>query len=174
MTTSPFNPMGILSSKSFENSITSYLPPKPAAIHLWRVFVDRVDPCCKILHVPTDEVIIYTVIDNPDAASAEAVAKCYAVYFFAVVVMGPAEVTALLEIDKYTCLTVLKKGIEQAFAHSELLEAPTVGLLQAVAIYLVRSKNYGNRLVETCLTPYQTDTNKWPLVYAVLGCDASP
>ncbi|KAH8168294.1 fungal specific transcription factor domain-containing protein [Sarocladium implicatum] len=133
---SPFNPMGILSRKSFENSITSYLPPKPAAIQLWRVFVDRVDPCCKVLHVPTDEVTIYTVIDDPRAASAEAVAKCYAVYFFAVVVMAPAEVTVLLDIDKYTCLSVLKTGIEQALAHSEFLEAPTVGLLQAFAVYL--------------------------------------
>lgn len=166
--------MGILSSKSYENSITSYLPSKPAAIHLWRVFVDRVDPCCKILHIPTDEVTIYTVIDEPDVASAEAVAKCYAVYFFAVVVMGPAEVTTLLEIDKYTFLTVLKKGVEQALAHSELLEAPTVGLLQAFAIYLVRSQEEETDVsISEQIRTKPTLTNIF-LVHVEIGCDASP
>lgn len=100
--------------------------------------MDRVDPCFKILHVPTDEVTIYTVIDNPDHASAEAIAMCYAVCFSAVVALGSAEVAVLLEDDKYTCLSRFKMGVEQAFAHSELLESPTLGLVQALAIYLVR------------------------------------
>ncbi|KAH7123271.1 hypothetical protein B0J13DRAFT_152178 [Dactylonectria estremocensis] len=144
-TTSPFNPMGILSSKCFEQPLVSYLPPKLAAMHLWRVYVDNVDPCSKILHVPTDEVIIYTVIDDPDAASAEILALCYAVYFSAVVACEAAEVATLLEGDKYVVLGRFKTGIEQAFAHSEFLEAPTVGLLQALAIYLaaVRVHNSG-------------------------------
>ncbi|KAH7131115.1 hypothetical protein EDB81DRAFT_807945 [Dactylonectria macrodidyma] len=144
-TSSPFNPMGILSSKRFDQPLASYLPSKLAAMHLWRVYVDKVDPCSKILHVPTDEVTIYTVIDDPDAASAEILAICYAVYFSAVVASDPAEVATLLEDDKYAALGRFKLGIEQAFAHSEFLEAPTVGLLQALAIYLaaVRVHNSG-------------------------------
>ncbi|KAF5249665.1 hypothetical protein FANTH_4973 [Fusarium anthophilum] len=135
-TTSPFNPMGILSSRSYDRSIKSYLPPQPAAIYLWRVYVDRVDPCSKVLHIPTDQITIYTVIDDPDRASPEAMAICYAVLFAAVVVLEPTEITIPLQDDKHAYLTRFKLGLEQAFAHSEFLEAPTIGLLQAFSIYL--------------------------------------
>ncbi|KAK0384739.1 hypothetical protein NLU13_7217 [Sarocladium strictum] len=144
-TPSPFNPMGLLSRKCYDQSITSHLPSKAAAIHLWRMYVERVDVCTKILHIPTDEVTIYTVIDNPDNATAEAIALCYAVFFAAVVALEPAEVTTLLGDDKYTSLNRLKLGVEQALAHSEFLESPTICLLQALSIYLgaVRVHNAG-------------------------------
>ncbi|KAH6959903.1 hypothetical protein BKA56DRAFT_500347 [Ilyonectria sp. MPI-CAGE-AT-0026] len=144
-TTSPFNPMGILSSKCFKEPLTSYLPPKLAAMQLWRVFVDNVDPCSKVLHIPTDEITIYTAIDDPSSASPEVLALCCAVYYAATVALEPAEVANILGDDKYVILHQFKKGIEQAFAHSEFLEAPTVVLLQALAVYLaaVRVHNSG-------------------------------
>ncbi|KAH8648864.1 hypothetical protein BGZ61DRAFT_376263 [Ilyonectria robusta] len=144
-TSSPFNLMGILSSKCFEQPLTCYLPTKLAAMQLWRVYVDSVDPCIKILHIPTDEISIYTTIDDPNNASTEVLAVCYAVYFAATVALEPAEVANLLEDDKYSCLYKFKKGVEQAFARGEFLEAPTVGLLQALAIYsaAVRVHNSG-------------------------------
>lgn len=137
-TTSPFNPMGILSSKCFDEPLTSYLPPKLAAMQLWRVFVDNVDPCSKVLHIPTDEITIYTAIDDPSSASPEVLALCCAVYFAATVALEPAEVASILGYDKYGILHQFKKGIDQAFAHSDFLEAPTVVLLQALAVYMVR------------------------------------
>ncbi|KAH7010209.1 hypothetical protein EDB80DRAFT_714654 [Ilyonectria destructans] len=144
-TTSPFNPMGILSSKRFEEPLTSYLPPKMAAMQLWRVFVDNVDPCSKVLHIPTDEITIYTAIDDPSSASPEVLALCCAVYFAATVALEPAEVASILGYDKYAILHQFKKGIDQAFAHSDFLEAPTVVLLQALAVYMaaVRVHNSG-------------------------------
>ncbi|KAK7403529.1 hypothetical protein QQX98_010707 [Neonectria punicea] len=144
-TTSPFNPMGILSSRCFLQPLTAHLPPKMAAMQLWRIFVDRVDPCSKVLHIPTDEVTIYTAIDNPGNASTEVLALCYAVYFSATVALEPNDATGILEGDKYVWLHQFKKGVDQALAHSEFLDTPTVVLLQAVAIYLcaVRVHNSG-------------------------------
>ncbi|KAF7558192.1 hypothetical protein G7Z17_g121 [Cylindrodendrum hubeiense] len=144
-TTSPFNPMGILSSRCFDQPLSAYLPPKLAAMQLWRIYVDNVDPCSKVLHIPTDEIAIYTAIDNPNNTSTEVLAVCCAVYFSATVSLDPSEVASILEGEKYTWLQRFKKGIEQGFAHSEFLEAPTVVLLQALAIYLaaVRVQNSG-------------------------------
>ncbi|KPM41953.1 hypothetical protein AK830_g4611 [Neonectria ditissima] len=145
-TTSPFNPMGILSSRCFAQPLTAYLPSKLAAMQLWRVFVDSVDPCSKVLHIPTDEITIYTAIDNPGNATPEVLALCFAVYFSATVSLEPGDAAGILEGgDKVAWLHRFKKGVEQAFAHGEFLDSPTVGMLQAVAIYLcaVRVHNSG-------------------------------
>lgn len=136
--TSPFNPMGILSAPISSQPAYSFHPSKYTAVQLWRIFVDNVDPLFKILHIPTSEVTVYTVINNPGIAAAEALALCYSIYYAATVALDEREdCPQLLGEGWMSALYRYKAGLEQTFAQADLLENPTVVMLQAMAIYLV-------------------------------------
>ncbi|KAF7563455.1 hypothetical protein G7046_g699 [Stylonectria norvegica] len=142
---SPFNPMGILSAQCFARPVSSYHPRKLTAVNLWKYFVDYVDPHAKVLHMPTAEVILYTVVDDPARASPEDLALCFAIYYAATITLDPADIPSVLMNDERSeCLHQFKNGLEQALAHADFLENPTVTSLQAVSIYLTGLRVYNS------------------------------
>ncbi|EXM14221.1 Zn2-C6 fungal-type DNA-binding domain [Fusarium oxysporum f. sp. vasinfectum] len=142
---SPFNPMGILSNSSFPTPLASLHPPKRTAMKLWKVFVESVDACEKVLHIPTSEVLVYKVLQDPSKASAEDLGLCFSVYYAAAIALPPDEADHVLEEERTQSLHRYKVGLEQALAQADFLENPTLALLHAVAIYLaaLRAHNSG-------------------------------
>jgi hypothetical protein len=103
------------------------------------MYVNNVEGCVglKLLHLPTDEIKIYSVIDNPVAASLDDLSLSFAIYFAATSALENSEAPATMGQDKHTLLLRFKIGLEQAFAHGDFLNSPTVTGLHALAIYLV-------------------------------------
>lgn len=136
---SPFDAAGILSSPSPSISPASFQPPKPLAVRLWNTFVNFVEACSgtKLLHIPTDEVKVYTVIDNPSTAPMEDLALTFAVYFASTVSLSAQEAEIFLPRDKNMMLLEFKVGLEQSLAHGDFLDSPTITGLHALAIYTV-------------------------------------
>jgi hypothetical protein len=135
--------MGILSTPLSAQPISSFHPSKYTAVQLWRVFVDNVDCFFKILHIPTAEVVVYTVINSPGTASTEALALCYSIFYAATVALDDGEdCPQLLGESWMSALHRYKAGLEQAFAQADLLENPTVVMLQALTLYLVSAFRY--------------------------------
>lgn len=136
---SPFNAAGILSSPALSVTLASLHPPKALAIKMWHIYVDNVESCAglKLLHVPTDEIRVFTVIDNPYTAPLEDLALCFAIYFATTTSLDTQEAQAILPQDKNTLLLQFKLGLEQAFAHADFLNSPTITGLHALAIYVV-------------------------------------
>ena len=141
--------MGILSMQDFSVPLASYLPSKVTAMQLWRAYVDYVDLNAKILHLPTDEVTIFTVMDKPDKASYDNLGLSFAIYFAAVVALDSNEgnAAAILGEDVAASLQNFKLGLEQTLAHTHFLENPTIPLLQALTIYLVSGLQMPSRLL---------------------------
>ncbi|KAF4965701.1 hypothetical protein FSARC_6541 [Fusarium sarcochroum] len=132
---SPFNPMAMLTAGMVTVPIASFHPPRQGAIRLWKVFTDCVDSCTKVVHVPTAETILYTVINDPAKATIENLGLCFAIYYASATALGPSEIHDILGEDKQQILHRFKIGLEQSLAQAEFLESPTVTLLQALAIY---------------------------------------
>ena len=96
--------------------------------------------CCiglKLLHLPTDEVKVYSTIDDPTTASPDNLALSFAIYFAATVSLDDPEAQLILEQDKHRLLLRFKLGLEQAFAYGDFLDRPTMTALHALAVYLV-------------------------------------
>ena len=91
----------------------------------------------KVLHLPTDEVKVYSTINDPITASPDNLALSFAIYFAATVSLGGPEAHVILEQDKDMLLLRFKAGLEQAFAYGDFLDRPTMTALHALAIYLV-------------------------------------
>lgn len=138
--TSPFNPAGILSSVSLLQEPHTFHPAQPLAVRLWNNYVENVDGCSgliKLLHLPTDRVKVYSVIHDPASASFHDLAFCFAIYFASAVSFEDAEARLFLGQDKDEALNTFKTGLEQAFAHGDFLDRPTLTGLLALVIYLV-------------------------------------
>ena len=127
--------MGLLSYQNISLPLYSYHPSKLTAMQLWKAYDDWVDPCHKILHLPTTEVVFYTVVDDPSRASTEALALCYAIYYSATVALDGQNMSSrdewLASLHQY------KMGLEQALSSANFLENPSMMLLQSVGIYMV-------------------------------------
>ncbi|RYP59821.1 hypothetical protein DL769_008379 [Monosporascus sp. CRB-8-3] len=138
--------MGILSNPAhFTNEIVALHPSRRTAVRLWHIFGQNVDPAVKVLHTPTAEVTVYTVIDDPSRASKDKLALVFSIYFASAATLEPDEAEKLLGRDKESGVNSFKTGLEQAFAEADFLNNTNTTLLQALAIYLqaVRSHNPG-------------------------------
>lgn len=105
-------------------------------------------PGLKILHIPTDEVKIYATINNPSVAPFEDLSLVFAIYYAAVVSLDDGEAEAILGQGKLMSLARYKMGLEQALAHANFLDNPSLTGLHTLAIYLsaVRVHNRGKGL----------------------------
>lgn len=126
-------------------SPASLHPPNHLAARLWTIYVENVEACAglKLLHQPTDEIKVYSVIDNPASASPENLSLAFAIYFASTVSLSPAEAGVILEHDKNTTLLQFKLGLEQSFAHADFLDRPTISGLHALAIYVASISRRG-------------------------------
>ncbi|KAH8885868.1 hypothetical protein GQ53DRAFT_750931 [Thozetella sp. PMI_491] len=133
-----FNPMGILSSPSSSIDPASLIPSEDLAAKLWNMYISNVEgwTSLKMSHVPTDEITVYSVINDPSKASYEDLALNFAIYFSAAVAVGMKQSDQILGQNRYSLLLRLKKGLEQSFARGDFLGQPTINFLRALAIYL--------------------------------------
>ncbi|RGP64700.1 hypothetical protein FSPOR_7790 [Fusarium sporotrichioides] len=132
---SPFNPMTLLSPSFSTESLASFHPPRKTAIRLWKIFVDNVDVCTKVTHLPTSETILYTVMRDPTKASIETLTFCFAIYYASVTASSPEDVLNDTGEDRKQALQRYKICLEQSLAQADFLNNPTITLLQALAIY---------------------------------------
>lgn len=118
---------------------SNYHPSSQTALRLWSIYVDIVENGSgqKLLHVPTDEIKVCTTINDPKNASLENLALCFAVYYMAVVAIDEDEAQLIFGHSKAVSLAQFKTGLEQAFAHSDFFDNPTLTGLYALVIYMV-------------------------------------
>ncbi|CRK23793.1 hypothetical protein BN1708_013802 [Verticillium longisporum] len=153
-----FNPMGIFSVPSYSRPLSSFLPNKTVATQLWKAYVDKVEPCTKVLHLPTAEVLVYTVIDKPGECSPGMLALSFAIFFAAATVYDQDEAVGVLGNDPVASLQLLKTGLEQAIAHADFLESPTVTTIQALAIYLSIGLHRDGKMLG--LSPFESEIRR--------------
>lgn len=136
--------MGILSAPVLSTPPASFHPPKHQAVKLWNRFTEPVQACATLhlLHQPTDEIKVFSVINNPATAALEDVALCFAIYFASTVSMDSADVERSLGEPKDAALLQFKHGLEQAFAHGDFLDRPSIGGLHALAVYAASLRTY--------------------------------
>ena len=137
--TSPFSASGILSAPVFSLAVADFHPPKRVAVKLWNTYVNNVDGCTglKLLHIPTDEVKIYSTIEQPVGAPLDHHALCLAIFYATTITLEENEALDLLGQARSIQLLKFKVGLEQAFAQGDFLDRPTLTGLHALAIYLV-------------------------------------
>lgn len=118
--------MGWLSAGISSVSTAIYHPQRRVAVRLWKVFVDSIDPYAKVLHIPTAETIVYTVMSDLAKASNETLALCFAIYYASITALSPGEVLDITGEDNKLALLRYRMCLEQSLAQADFLDNPTV------------------------------------------------
>lgn len=107
------------------------------------MFVHNVAPFCKILHIPTAQIGIFTAMENPREASEDTNCLLFAIYFAAITSIASTDVANLFGWDKMNALSTFKHGLELSLARTRFLDKPTITSLEAMCIFLVRPQFNG-------------------------------
>lgn len=117
-------------------------PPEPRIVALWQVFVDSVDPILKVVHVPTTQQQLgypcHDLASTPPAFES----LMFAIYYSAICSMRwSVSYETLPREERRVLLDRYRGGLEQALTRANVLTAPNVTTLQALAIYLTCARH---------------------------------
>lgn len=112
-------------------------PDARLALRLWTVYTERVDPVFKVLHIPTLQSAMITMISEPERMNASLEALAFAVYFAAITSLCDEEVFLISPESRQTLLQRCKLGLNLAITKADFLNEPNLTTLQALAIFAV-------------------------------------
>ncbi|EEU36122.1 uncharacterized protein NECHADRAFT_53038 [Fusarium vanettenii 77-13-4] len=160
---SPFSAMGILSSPSLSQHPSIFHPDKPIAAELWNTYASNVESCLglRILHIPTDEVRVYSAIHNPTKAPFDDLAFCFAIYFASTMSLEEPDAPAMLILDKPRQLQLFKAALR---VHNR---GKGIWILNGLAIRIAQSLGLHRDGERLGLPPFESELRRrlwWHLI----------
>ncbi|KAI2780339.1 putative C6 transcription factor [Daldinia loculata] len=121
---------------AFDN-VASLHPSLPILAKMKEVFIDRVDPLTKILHVPTFWTALTDMLRNPHNRSRSLEALASAFYFVVVTSLTDEECRHLFGIEKSILNSRYRIATRQALVRAGFLSTSSPMTLQAYAIFMM-------------------------------------
>ncbi|KAF5009747.1 hypothetical protein FDECE_4093 [Fusarium decemcellulare] len=114
------------------------LVPLPVHVfRLWQIFVERVNPLTKLVHVPTLQPVVIEAVTNHMNVSKNSQALLFAIYLSSVVSMTDKECRTMLDMPRDEALGRFTKGVKAALTKSNFLVNYDMVTLQALVLYLI-------------------------------------
>ncbi|KAM5356742.1 hypothetical protein ACJ41O_003388 [Fusarium nematophilum] len=121
------------------------LVPLPVQVfRLWQVFIERVNPITKLIHVPTLQPVIIEAVTNHTHVSSKSRALLFAIYLAAVVSMSDKEARTMLGIPKEEAIRRFTAGVKAALTKVNFLIHYDTVTLQALVLYLISLQGRSN------------------------------
>nr|POF07160.1 transcription factor vrtr1 [Quercus suber] len=112
-------------------------PTYEAACKMWQLYVDRIDPICKILHLPTGYAMVQRSAANPSSVSRRTEVLLFAIYHFAIRVLTDAECDDLFRQRRNTLLSSYHDAFRQSLVNASFLRSTDFQTLQAYTLFLL-------------------------------------
>ena len=114
------------------------LQPSPGHIfRLWHIYLERVNPLTKVIHVPTLQPFLVDATNNT-ALPKNIEALLFAIYTLATVALTPEECLNMLGYTRDAALDRFSAGTRISLNRLGFLKCHDMETLQALVIYLVR------------------------------------
>ncbi|KAK3297331.1 fungal-specific transcription factor domain-containing protein [Chaetomium fimeti] len=127
----------LLGGDSPEVDLANLWPSPAQILPLWQVYLDRVNPLTKIIHVPSVQPYMAAVITDSKALPRNVEALLFSIFVMAVVAMTPDECKALLGIAREEALQRYSSGVRLTLVRVGFLRSHDMIILQALVIYLI-------------------------------------
>ena len=125
--------------------VETELYPLPSQImFIWHVFVERIDPFVKILHIPSLTDTFHTFSGDWASLKPGVSALVLVVSFAVVSVLDSQEVKMNFAAEKKDIVARFRKAVEQALERAELLVTDDLRAVEAFIIYLSILQNNPN------------------------------
>lgn len=116
------------------------LQPDPAHIFsLWQIFLDRVNPITKLIHVPSLQPYVVEATTNPANVPLKYRALLFSIYLMATISLSDQECTQLLGIPREQALQQFSSGTTKALIKCDYLRNYDMAILQCLSLFLVSS-----------------------------------
>ena len=122
------------------------LQPAPAHIfQLWQIYLERVNPLTKIIHVPTLQPYLVEASSGSHNLPHSVKTLLFAIFTMATVSMTPDECLSILGYSRETALQRFSNGVRVSLVRAGFLKAYDLETLQALVIYLISLQGRYNR-----------------------------
>lgn len=132
----------VLSMGSMPQDLPNLHPPFPTLQKMWDIYVDRVDPLTKVLHLPTFWPTLINTLQNPQELPKSLEALIFAFYYTITSACSGDECQAIWGERQAIISTRYKHAARQALINAEFLKTTSLITLQAFAIFLVCYTSY--------------------------------
>uniref|UniRef100_A0A8H7NPN3 Zn(2)-C6 fungal-type domain-containing protein n=1 Tax=Bionectria ochroleuca TaxID=29856 RepID=A0A8H7NPN3_BIOOC len=135
----------VLFSDPFPNRSIEDLRPEPIQIFkLWQIFVARVNPIVKVVHVPTVQSQVMAASTDFNSVPLRCQALLYAIFAMAVLSLTKDEALEILGSSRHDYLRRLHVGTKTALAKLDFLNNYDMVVLQTLLLYFFSLENTYN------------------------------
>ncbi|KAM0253105.1 hypothetical protein ACHAQJ_007427 [Trichoderma viride] len=134
----PDNVADLVLSADMFNSSTEDLQPDPIHIfRLWQLYLDRVNPLFKVIHVPTMQPFVMEAASNMSSLPLHYQALLFSVFAMASVSMTSVECIQTIGLSREAAIQRFNTGTKSALIRYSFLKNHNMTALQAVVLYLL-------------------------------------
>ncbi|KAK4152469.1 activator of stress genes 1 [Chaetomidium leptoderma] len=125
--------------------IESLWPAPAHMFRLWQIYLDRVNPLTKIIHVPSLQPYVAEAATGLHSVPKNIEALLFSIFLMAVVSLTPDECRGLLGYSREEALQRYSSGVRLSLLRMGFLRSHDVTILQALVIYLTSLQGRYNR-----------------------------
>ncbi|KAF5021221.1 hypothetical protein F66182_6740 [Fusarium sp. NRRL 66182] len=135
----------LLSSDASQTSIEELQPDPVHVFRLWQVFVDRVNPLVKIIHVPSVQPYALELATNMNNIPLNYQSLLFSIFTITTVSLTEAESVQMLGMSREEALRKYTVGTKLALTKFNFLKNYDMVALQALLLYLFSLQNRYDR-----------------------------
>ncbi|KAL2016759.1 hypothetical protein VTK56DRAFT_3107 [Thermocarpiscus australiensis] len=120
-------------------------PDAAQIFRLWQIYLDRVNPLTKIIHVPSLQPYVAEAASGSENVPKNVEALLFSIFVMAVVSLTPDECRALLGYSREEALQRFSSGVRLNLVKLGFLKFHDLTTLQALVIYLISLQGRYNR-----------------------------
>ncbi|KAK4495521.1 hypothetical protein PRZ48_013853 [Zasmidium cellare] len=124
------------------HSLLDYHPAHEQAMALCKIHCARVEPLCKILHIPSAWLLVRAASQQPALVSRSDECLLFAIYHFAVFAMTDQECLATLQQSRSIARSKFAFAARQALANACFLQTTEMSILQALTLFLLAGRDH--------------------------------
>lgn len=113
--------------------------PEPVHVfRLWQIFLERVNPVCKVIHVPSVQPHVVEAASGTWHVPPNYKPLLFAIFNMGVISLSEVECRQTLGMARETALKKFSAGIRAALIEVNFMSTYDLCILQALVLYLVR------------------------------------
>ena len=120
-------------------SIADAYPEPVHVFRLWQIFLERVNPLCKVIHVPSVQPHVVEAASGTWNVPPNYKPLLFAVFNMGVFALSDPECRQTLGISRENALRKFSAGVRAALLEVNFMSSYDLCVLQALVLYLVNS-----------------------------------
>ncbi|KAK0727861.1 fungal-specific transcription factor domain-containing protein [Lasiosphaeria miniovina] len=135
----------LLGGESPQQNVENLWPEPTHVFSLWQIYLDRVNPLTKIIHVPTLQPFLANTTSGSHSIPRNTETLFFSIFLMACVSLTPDECQHLVGYSREEALQRFSSAVRQNLSRMGFLKSHDFTTLQALVIYMIALQGRYNR-----------------------------